>query len=694
MRSSLGSRSGRASQNGTSENGTTTFEVSPACRSALARRLTHRNWPGVYVAPLVSAALLSGGLWNAPSAQADAPANATLAAPNDDTGPVVTIMKPGYSEQVKGSTQILIAVQSRRFTPQTIEFFVDDRSVNGGPIKLSSLPSAAFNWPTDQYADGPHKLTARVTDTQGFIGQAEVVVYINNLKVRDATPPALSWLQPKSGDVLRGTVNIELKAVDNFGVKYIIAMLNPADKPDQKPSVAAWYLNVPPYILKLDTTRFPDGIYVLKGLAWDALENEGAAPTISIGISNNSINPTWAHDLTRKIQTDSHATQPAAVTNPDLPRGPYTTETAPANPTTAKASNTTPQNPGPSNNASNTSGNLAQNSNGNTGQLEAMLPPNSTRPHHDVGTPYTSLSVSHAPSNGTREGAVPASPSNVSVQRSVQGAQIGLCASIPPLNPRSLPNGKSSAQTSAHAANLPNIPSPVINLGGNGTHPAFASGAPTVLRPDNGSPTAARSVDPRIARNLPGHPAIGDLAPRAGGSTIVSHSDKPKWTVASGVGEGTPVGPNQPSHNGTDKVRVAVRPVEPNGTSRTTSASPSHNVPTVMGDGLTKLPSGNESRAVNAGTPGSPDSTNDSHSLRPSLPRVSALPPLSGAMQNHSKAAITVAPMSQWVGRATFPVSYVAQRDETLQAIAAHYNLPVSVLAATNNMAATARLAA
>jgi len=231
---------------------------------------------------MMSAVLAAQPAW------ADGRGSILLASGNDENGPVVAILKPNYSDQLKGRVQVLIAVKTRRYSPKTVEMFVDDKSATNGPINLDSLtlPSAAFNWDTSGFKDGPHRLTVRVTDTQGFRGQADVVVYINNNKELPSSPPGLQWMNVQAGDVLRGEVKIQLQAVNKFGIKYIYVALNPAHTPGLKPPMRSWLINRPPYEVLLNTRRLGDGSYVLNATAWDPWDQEGYAPGLPIIIGN------------------------------------------------------------------------------------------------------------------------------------------------------------------------------------------------------------------------------------------------------------------------------------------------------------------------------------------------------------------------------------------------------------------------
>ena len=224
-------------------------------------------------------------------------------------GPVVTIVSPQYADVVKGnSVSIEVAVQQRSNPVKALQMFVDDHIATPGWVPLKSLQSSRFNWDTTLFKNGPHKLTVRVADAAGLIGQAEITIYVNNgsqSQQQDVSAPALQWLGIENGKVLKGVVNLELQASANFGVKYIFVMLNSVNDPDKKPALRSWMINQPPYIIPFDTTKVNDGAYVLDALAYDALSNQGEAPRLNIGIANNTINPTYFSPPTTELVDDS-----------------------------------------------------------------------------------------------------------------------------------------------------------------------------------------------------------------------------------------------------------------------------------------------------------------------------------------------------------------------------------------------------
>lgn len=208
-------------------------------------------------------------------------------------GPRVSILQPSYSDLVRGETGVVIAVEANGAPTKSVQLFVDGVSASdGGAIPFENLPSAHFNWQTGQFKDGKHQLSVRVTDVNGFIGQADTQVYVNNNRTIDTTAPKLQWMNVHNGDLLHGQADLQLKASDTFGVKYIVITINSISSPDRMPPLRASLINREPYVYSLDTMRLPDGVYVLKARGYDVLQNQGETHQVTFGVSNNGLNPT------------------------------------------------------------------------------------------------------------------------------------------------------------------------------------------------------------------------------------------------------------------------------------------------------------------------------------------------------------------------------------------------------------------
>ncbi len=224
----------------------------------------------------------------------------------DENGPKVQILSPAYQDVLKGRARILVGVKATQFNPSTIQLFLDEQPASK-VLSLSAFASSSFDWDTTKVSDGTHKLSVRVTDTQGFRGWAEVSVYINNQNVRDTLAPDLSWNNITPFQQLSGVAQLEIQAKDNFGVKWIIVSLNPVAKAKQQPAQRSWLLSRPPYKLDLDTTKVADGLYALSARAWDSMEQEGQSPMLTVGIVNSPVNATTVGETLDALRAQDEA---------------------------------------------------------------------------------------------------------------------------------------------------------------------------------------------------------------------------------------------------------------------------------------------------------------------------------------------------------------------------------------------------
>ena len=273
---------------------------------------------------LALGALASVSILNADAARADA-IRADVATPESQAAPRlaqanlaqagiaprVTIVQPAYADLLKGNANIVIAVDAKGSATKSVQMFVDGVSATEGPIPLNGLNSAQFDWKTSTVKDGLHRLIVRVTDENGLRGEAETQVYINNSRTRDTSSPTLKWQNVRSGEMLHGQAELQLGASDNFGVKYIVITVNPIDNPDRTPALRASIINRAPFTYSLDTTRLPDGIYVLNARGYDVLDNEGATQRVTFGVSNNGLNPTVLEQLKEVIASTKLDGKPA-----------------------------------------------------------------------------------------------------------------------------------------------------------------------------------------------------------------------------------------------------------------------------------------------------------------------------------------------------------------------------------------------
>jgi LysM repeat protein len=586
---------------------------------------------------------------------------------SDSRGPVVSILQPQYNDLLKGSVPVLIGVETRKFTPSTIEMYVDGRPETPGPISLTSLPSSNFTWNTTKHPDGPHKLTVVVTDTQGFRGSSEVTIYINNNRERDLTPPALKWMSSKNGDTWRGIVNIELKVVDNFGVKYLFVFLNPASEPMKKPAKFSWIVNRPPYSIKFDSRKAPDGLYALRATAYDSLENEGHAPTLQVQIGNNAINPTYnAPSLVKDV--------PAPVEESPLP-APDSNATNPSNGDVIALSDTESD----AKTASSTQAALPPRSAG----LDRLASAETGRRNPVATSP--SLSSTR---EGSRSNSVVSAPARQGSERSTSRQAVA----IPPLamlgqnalRP-SLPasTSRGTAKPSARIAATPKV---------KVTSPTTSTAkTPTLPSVELGQRSAVEAAIPQTPQRVALTPAMAKAVVAAVSSATTAAGSRIAESQSSTAKSSAPVGARfalppvrlrpTPGAKANGKVARGIAPLNPaslqsaSGTTDLSSITSS----TQGSVSAPYIPNPN----LNAGAQNS--------SQRATLPAIAALPALS-TLKSIERAAITVAPSDGSIVSNDVPSMHVVQRNETLAAVANRYKLPIQVVAEHNKLRAEAQL--
>lgn len=253
---------------------------------------------------------------------APAPRAFAQSAASDENGPKVQIIAPAYQDILKGRARILVGIAAGQYNPATIELWVDDRAVTR-PLPLSSLASMSFDWDTRRFSDGPHKLSVRVTDTHGFRGLGEVNIYINNENKQSAGAPDLKWKGLSAYQQLSGQAEIELEAKSSFGVKYIIVKVAPTEKSNTS-AKRSWITDGKEAKFKFDTTKVADGLYSVTAQVWDTLEQQGQAQTLTVGVVNSPINATTVAQsldgLKQMAEVEAHKSGKTRVAIAPLPK--------------------------------------------------------------------------------------------------------------------------------------------------------------------------------------------------------------------------------------------------------------------------------------------------------------------------------------------------------------------------------------
>ena len=99
----------------------------------------------------------------------------------------------------------------------------------------------------------------------------------------DTRPPVVTFANVKSGDVLRGTTIIKLKATDDSGEAPLVSLL--------VDNALKLIKNRPPYDYDLDTTTYVDGSHELQTYAYDASGNRSDPAVVKVTFNNNLKRP-------------------------------------------------------------------------------------------------------------------------------------------------------------------------------------------------------------------------------------------------------------------------------------------------------------------------------------------------------------------------------------------------------------------
>ncbi|MGZ4149256.1 MAG: Ig-like domain-containing protein, partial [Actinomycetota bacterium] len=146
-----------------------------------------------------------GKLWEVTTSQA-----------TTDNPPSVSITSPKSGDTVSGTTAVSANASDDHGVSQ-VQFFDGATSIgtdtNGGD-------GWSVSWDTTAAADGSHTLTAKATDTANqSTTSAGVAVTVSNTATDN--PPSVSITSPKTGDKVRGTVNVTASASDDHGVTQV-----------------------------------------------------------------------------------------------------------------------------------------------------------------------------------------------------------------------------------------------------------------------------------------------------------------------------------------------------------------------------------------------------------------------------------------------------------------------------------------
>jgi thermitase len=181
----------------------------------------------------------------------------------DTTPPSVSIGSPANGSSVAGAISAQ-GTATDNIGVTNIQFYVDGTVV-------ASTPSSpfAFSWNSANASNGSHTLKVTASDAAGNIGTASTSVTVNNLVVKDTTPPVVSIVSPVSGTTVGG-VNVAIKASasDNVAVSQVSFYVD---------SVLKCTSTATPYSCTWNIKKASSGTHTIKVTGWDTSGNSTSA---------------------------------------------------------------------------------------------------------------------------------------------------------------------------------------------------------------------------------------------------------------------------------------------------------------------------------------------------------------------------------------------------------------------------------
>ncbi|MBT3961171.1 MAG: Ig-like domain-containing protein [Candidatus Marinimicrobia bacterium] len=192
--------------------------------------------------------------------------------PVDGLPPVVTITQPAGGQSVFGSVSIqVLAVDETAM--DRVEFLID------GIIEYSDdTEPFSYDWNSEPFTDDQdHIISATGYDVSGNSTPSQpITVFVNNF---DNENPYGELLTPFPGQILSGTVTVEILATDNESVDFVSISID---------GIEISQLTSYPYTYSWDTSNYSEDEYhVISVTVTDQSENIYFIPPITVFINND-----------------------------------------------------------------------------------------------------------------------------------------------------------------------------------------------------------------------------------------------------------------------------------------------------------------------------------------------------------------------------------------------------------------------
>ena len=193
------------------------------------------------------------------------------------TPPTVSVTNPAAGSSVSGTVTVQAsATANAPATVSSVQFLLDGQPL-GAPVTAAPY---SYSWSVGATSLGSHRLSARVTDSNGTTGTAApVAVTVVSGGGGGGTPPSLTISNPTANQTVSGTTPVA--ATVTAGSAPIASVQFYLDGAALGSPVTS-----APYAINWDTTAASNTTHVLSAVATDTAGATGTAPNVSVTVQN------------------------------------------------------------------------------------------------------------------------------------------------------------------------------------------------------------------------------------------------------------------------------------------------------------------------------------------------------------------------------------------------------------------------
>lgn len=202
----------------------------------------------------------------------------SLALPAIAAAPMVAINSPQPDASINTDTHpVAVLFDAGDRTIDQVQLYVDGKLHATVPVNPAmAAGSVTLAWEVAKFTNGPHRLSVQVRDSKGEQAEAAANIFVDRGN-KTTGAPVVRVEYPQQGGVVTGTANVQMRAFDPDGIKYVMLLVD---------DMFACLTNMPPYTYAWNTTRLPNGAHTLQAKAFDSAENEGISPKVEVVVDN------------------------------------------------------------------------------------------------------------------------------------------------------------------------------------------------------------------------------------------------------------------------------------------------------------------------------------------------------------------------------------------------------------------------